>query len=64
MNEYSFEYLKEKHKDVIENPAVQAIVNWRDPLYNPDPYFSEEKYVRKALKNLKHLIKKDPLKNI
>jgi hypothetical protein len=35
MNEYSFEYLKEKHKDVIENPAVQAIVNWRDPLYRP-----------------------------
>lgn len=55
MTDYDFDKLKEKHKDVIENPAVRTIVNWRDPLYSPDKDFSEEKYIQRALKNLNKL---------
>lgn len=52
MEKNNIEELKEKHKDVINNPAVIAIANWRDPLYHPEPEESEEKYVQRALENL------------
>jgi len=58
MTDYDFEKLKEKHKDVLESPAVQIITNWRDPLYNPDQNFSEEEYLQKAKDNLQKMEEK------
>jgi hypothetical protein len=46
-----FEKLREKHKEVLEDKNVQAICNWKDPLYNSVDE-SEEEFLLRAKKKL------------
>jgi hypothetical protein len=67
--ELDYEALREKHKDVLENKAVQAIANWyRNPpqLGEPIKEISEEQYMENARRNMKGLSKKmiEAVKNI
>lgn len=61
MSDLSYETLREKHKDVLENKAVRAIANW----YGNPPQLgelteepSEQEYMERAKINIKGLSKK------
>jgi hypothetical protein len=56
--ETNYEKLREKHKDVIENKAVQAIKGWRDNLHSNNYINSDEVYIEKAKRNIKSLNQK------
>ncbi len=62
-NEYSLEYLREKHKDVIENPAIKKVLKYK--IYDPnqeETNFKEciENATKNAKSHLDALLRKIP----